>query len=107
MGLEKTVQMMGSPLGYLVAVGEFFGGIGIVFGFLSRFSAAAITVIMIGAIAKVHWAGGFFAPKGFEYNIALIGLLLPILVCGPGRFSIGQLFLPKSSRTGRPIIVIE
>jgi uncharacterized membrane protein YphA (DoxX/SURF4 family) len=55
----------------------------------------------------VHWAGGFFAPKGFEYNLALIGLLLPILLCGPGRFSIGQFFLPRSKRTGRPLIGLE
>ena len=109
-GLSAIVQPppdgMG-PLGYLVSIGEFFGGVGLVFGFLSRFSAAAIIVIMIGAIVLVHWAGGFFGPKGFEYNLALIGLLLPILICGPGRFSIGQFFLPKSSRTGKPIIVLE
>jgi putative oxidoreductase len=112
MGLEKTVQMMGSPIGYLVAIGEFFGGIGLVLGFLSRFSAAALVVIMIGAIVKVHGPNGFFLshvdPKmnGFEYNIALIGLLLPIFICGPGRISIAQ-FLPKSSRSGRPVIVLE
>jgi len=108
MGLSKTVEMMGGgAIPYLVTIGEFFGGIGIVFGFLSRFSAAAIAVIMIGAIVKVHWAGGFFAPKGFEYNLALIGLLLPIVICGPGRFSIGQFFHPKWRGTGRPLIVLE
>jgi putative oxidoreductase len=107
-GLEATVQMMGSPLGYLVAVGEFFGGVGLVFGFLSRFSAASIIVIMGGAIAMVHGKKGFFLEKGgFEYNLALIGLLLPILICGPGRFSIGKFFLPKSSRTAKPLIVLE
>src|SRR4051812_2922760 len=109
-GLQTTVQMFGGgPLGYLVSIGEFFGGVGLVFGFLSRFSAAALIVIMIGAIVQVHFQNGFFLsymdPKknGFEYCFALIGLLLPILICGPGRFSVGQLFLPKSSRTGRPI----
>ena len=108
MGLEKTVGMLGSPLGYLVAVGEFFGGVGILFGFLSRFSAAANIVIMIGAIVKVHGANGFFLDKhGFEYNLALIGLLLPILLCGPGSYSMGQFFLPKSSRTGKPFVVLE
>lgn len=108
MGLAKTAEMITPyPLGYLVAIGECFGGLGIAFGFLSRFSAAANIVIMIGAIIRVHWAGGFFAPKGFEYNLALIGLLIPILLCGPGRYSIGQFFLPKSSRTGRPVVVLE
>jgi putative oxidoreductase len=106
-GLAKTVEMMGSPLGYLVTIGEFFGGIGLIFGFLSRFSAASLIVIMIGAIAMVHWAGGFFAPKGFEYNLALIGLLVPILLCGPGRFSIAHCCMPRSARSGRPIVVIE
>jgi putative oxidoreductase len=108
-GLAATVEKMGGgPLPYLVTVGEFFGGIGLIFGFLSRFSAASLIVIMIGAIVQVHAKNGFFLHKGgFEYNLSLIGLLLPILLCGPGRFSIGQYFLPKSSRTSRPLIGLE
>lgn len=107
-GLAKTVEDFGGgPLGYLVTIGEFFGGLGLIVGFLTRFSATSLIVIMIGAIVTVHWQGGFFAPKGFEYNLALIGLLLPVLLCGPGRFSIGRFFLPKSAKTGRPIIVVE
>ena len=96
-GLEKVVQMMG-PLGYLVSIGEFFGGLGILVGFLTRFSAAANIVIMLGAIATVHGKNGFFADKGgFEYPWALIGLLIPLLIAGPGEFSIGHLlpFLPR------------
>src|SRR5919205_500863 len=58
-GLSAFVQMLG-PLGYLVAIGEFFGGLGLVVGFLTRFSAASITVIMLGAIAMVHSKVGFF-----------------------------------------------
>ncbi len=108
-GLAKTVEMMGGgPLPYLVTIGEFFGGVGIVLGFLTRFSAAANIVIMIGAIAMVHGKNGFFLQnQGFEYNLALIGLLLPIFLCGPGRFSIAHLLMPRSARTGRPMIVVE
>src|ERR671922_2277444 len=58
-GLDAIVQMMG-PIGYLVAIGEFFGGLGLIVGFLSRFSAAALIVIMLGAIAMVHGKHGFF-----------------------------------------------
>ena len=77
MGLAKTVEMMGGGvIPYLVVIGEFFGGIGLVLGFLSRFSAASLIVIMIGAIVKVHGSKGFFSSAGgFEYNLALIGLL--------------------------------
>src|SRR5262249_18577540 len=84
-GLAKIVQDppagMG-PLGYLVTIGEFFGGLGLIFGFLTRFSAASLIVIMIGAIATVHGPNGFFLAAdlpnykvGYEYNVALIGLL--------------------------------
>src|SRR4051794_24514246 len=113
-GIQKAIPMLGvGPLGYLVVIGQFLGGLLLIFGFLSRFSAAALIVIMLGAIFRVHWPNGFFLSyvdprkNGFEYNLALIGLLVPILLCGPGLYSLAQLFLPKSSRTGRPVIVLE
>ena len=89
-GLNGVVEMMG-PVGYLVTIGEFFGGLGLIVGFLTRFSAASLIVIMIGAIATVHGKNGFFlSNQGFEYNLALIGLLAPILIAGPGRYAIGR-----------------
>ena len=106
-GLSAVVEMMG-PLGYLVATGEFFGGLGLVLGFLSRFSAASIILIMLGAIVMVHGKNGFFAPTGFEYNLALIGLLAPILIAGPGRFAVGRFLpLPKIAGKQRPLTVLE
>src|SRR5690348_2534987 len=102
-GLSAVVQMMG-PLGYLVSIGEFFGGLGLIVGFLSRFSAAAIIVIMIGAIAMVHGKNGFFmnwmgkqAGEGFEYHLLAIAVLSTILIAGPGRYAIGR-FLPLPKR---------
>jgi len=107
-GLAGIVDMMG-PMGYPVTIGEFFGGLGLIGGFLSRFSAASLTVIMIGAIAMVHGKHGFFLDKnGFEYNLALIGLLLPTVIAGPGRYALGPFLpLPKSKTTRRPIVVLE
>lgn len=107
-GLAEVVKKMGS-LGYFVTVGEFFGGLGLIAGFLTRFSAASLIVIMIGAIVTVHGKNGFFLDKGgIEYTVALIGLLAPTLIAGPGRFAIGRsLPLPKSRKTRRPILVLE
>ena len=115
-GLAAVVEKMG-PLGYPVTIGEFFGGLGLIVGFLCRFSAASLIVIMLGAIFMVHGQHGFFlgraptdtlATAGFEYNLALIGLLAPLLIAGPGRFAVGRFLpLPKSAPTGRPIIVLE
>ncbi|HEX4826210.1 MAG TPA: DoxX family protein [Candidatus Polarisedimenticolaceae bacterium] len=99
-GLPAIVQMMG-PIGYLVSIGEFFGGLGLAAGFLSRFSAASIVVIMLGAIAMVHAHVGFFmnwtgkqAGEGFEYHLLAIAALVPIVLAGPGRFAVAS-FLPK------------
>lgn len=107
-GLAAIAEMMG-PVGYLVAIGEFFGGLGLVVGFLTRFSAASLIVIMLGAIGMVHGQNGFFqSNNGFEYNLALIGLLVPITLLGSGRYSLGwYLPLPKARGTSRPIAVLE
>lgn len=107
-GLSGAVEMLG-PIGYPVAIGECFGGLGLIVGFLARFSAASNIVIMIGAIVMMTGRNGFFLnPNGFEYNLALIGLLAPTLIAGPGRFSIGRFLpLPKSKRSGRPVLILE
>ena len=113
-GLSAVVQMMG-PIGYLVTIGEFFGGLGLIFGFLSRFSAASIILIMLGAIGMVHGRVGFFmnwagnqAGEGFEYHLLAIGALLPIVIAGPGRFALGRLLpLPKVAGKQRPVTVLE
>ena len=95
-GLSAVVGMMG-PLGYLVSIGEFFGGLGLVVGFLSRLSAASIIVIMLGAIGMVHGKVGFFmnwmgsqGGEGFEYHLLAIAILLVILIAGPGRYAVGR-----------------
>lgn len=113
-GLSAVVQMMG-PLGYLVSIGEFFGGLGLIVGFLSRFSAASIALIMLGAIALVHGKVGFFMNwtgtqpgEGFEYHLLAIGLLLSIAIAGPGSLTIGRFLpLPKRSGTEQPVAVLE
>src|SRR5947199_9486301 len=88
-GLAAMVQP--SPdgmglLGYPVTIGEFFAGLGLIVGFLTRFSAASLIVIMLGAIGLVHGQHGFFLGRGptvelatarFEHILAIIGLFAP------------------------------
>lgn len=106
-GLAQTVKMMGT-LGYFVAIGEFFGGLGLIVGFLTRFSAASLILIMLGAIALVHGKNGFFqSAQGFEYNLALIGLLAPTLIAGPGTWTLGRLLPLPRRASGHPILILE
>lgn len=102
-GIAKFAQTMG-PLGYLVAIGQFFGGLGIVVGVLTRFSAASIAVIMVGAIVKVHLVNGFFmnwfgkqAGEGYEYHLLVIAMCVVLLITGPGRYAV-QAALPGALR---------
>jgi putative oxidoreductase len=113
-GLSAFVQIVG-PLGYLVTIGEFFGGLGLILGLLSRFSAASIILIMLGAIGMVHGQFGFFmnwtgkqAGEGFEYHLLVIGILLPILIAGPGRFALSRyLHLPRIAGNERVASALE
>ncbi len=62
-GLETTIKNLDlGPLGYLVVIGEFFGGLGLIVGFMTRFSAASLIVIMIGAVAKYIGRTASFSP---------------------------------------------
>lgn len=82
---------------FLVVMGEFLGPIGLAVGFLSRFAAFGIGVIMVGAIAMVHGAHGFFMNwygtqqgEGFEYHLLALGLCAAVMIKGSGAFSIDR-----------------
>jgi putative oxidoreductase len=76
------------PLAILVAVVEFAGGLMLILGALTLLAALALAIDMAVAIWKVHVAHGFFLPAGYEYNVALIGALVALMLTGPGAFSI-------------------
>ena len=95
-GLEATVTGMagmGIPaaLGYLAAFTEFFGGIAVIIGLLSRLASVGLAVTMAVAIAMVHGKNGFFlSDQGFEYNLALIAMALAVAIAGPGRIALSD-----------------
>ncbi len=94
-------QALGVPpaLTVLAILGEFFGGLGVLLGFLTRPAAAGIIAVMLVAVAKVHWGHGFFLnwelkPErghGIEMNLALIGMALTLLIAGGGAYSVDRL----------------
>lgn len=74
---------------WVVALTEFLGGAGVLVGLLTRPASLGIAAVMVAAIATVHWQNGFFAEmQGYEYNIALLGLSLCLLIGGAGALSI-------------------
>lgn len=72
----------------VVGSSEFFGGLCLAVGFLTRWATLPLIVTMLVAILKVHWPHGFFGPKGFEYPLVILGGLLSLWVLGGGKVSI-------------------
>ena len=75
------------------AFAEFIGGILVLAGLLTRLGALFIACVMFVAIFGVHWSGGFFNPRGFEYPLALFAMALALLISGGGRASVDQLLM--------------
>jgi putative oxidoreductase len=75
------------------ALGEFFGGLGVLFGFLTPLAAAGIIGAMSVAILKVHRPKGFWNHDGgLEYPLILAVLAFVIGLVGPGRYSLDRAF---------------
>jgi putative oxidoreductase len=76
-----------------VAWGELLGGIAMLFGFLTRAAAVGLAIIMVGAIATVHWQYGFGAPTGWEHNFAVLILCAALVLVGGGQLAVDRLFV--------------
>jgi putative oxidoreductase len=87
----------GLPWAMLAGGGEFGGALLLLFGLFTRLGALSIAMVMIVAIAKVHW-GTFFMPAGIEYALSLLGAAVALLITGGGKFSLDA-WLQKTDRT--------
>ena len=86
-----------APLAFLAICAEFFGGLGLLVGLLSRIAALGIMVNMLVAIATVHHVNGFFMNwtgqqkgEGFEFHLLAIALAIVVLIKGSGAVSIDR-----------------
>jgi putative oxidoreductase len=89
---------------------EFFGGIAVGVGLLSRLAAAGLFFDMVIAMATVTFGNGIVSNavgSGYEINVALAGLALVVAFLGAGRISvdawIGGLLTKRASRRAEPL----
>ena len=97
--MEAFTGKMGIPwiIALLVIIGESFGAVALIVGFMTRFTAASLAVIMVGAIFMGHLQNGFFmnwfgaqAGEGFEYHLLVIGMCMALVLAGAGKWSADQ-----------------
>src|ERR687887_2426054 len=96
-GLEDVKKMLGS-FGFrwpaLIALGlaltECYGLL-FALGLLTPFVALGIAVVMLNAVALVHFKNGFWNGRGgYEFNLVLLTVAVAVSAAGPGRFSIDR-----------------
>ncbi len=95
MGMFTDKMHLPAVVAFLIIIGESFGSLGLILGFLTRLTAASYVLIMLGAITLVHWPNGFFmnwfgkqAGEGYEYHLLVIGIGLALLLTGGGKWSV-------------------
>ena len=98
-GLEGTAGFFAGKLGlepgmfFAVLVGgtEFFGGLCLAIGFLTRIAAAGVVIQMTVAILLVHLSNGFFwGNSGIEYPLLWGLLALAFVYRGGGEMSVDR-----------------
>ena len=93
-----------APLAFLAICAEFFGGLGLIVGLLTRVAAFGITCNMLVAILTVHAKNGFFMNwsgqqkgEGFEYHLLALAITVVLMISGAGKFSMDRALADKAS----------
>jgi len=97
-GLEGTGQWMesiGLAPGYLMALmagsAEFFGGLLLIIGLLTRPTSFVLAITMIVAIFTVHIDNGLFmSNNGYEFALSLLAITLALFIQGGGKYSVDE-----------------
>lgn len=99
-GTAGWLSSMGMEPGLLMAIlaggAEFFGGLALVLGLLTRPAALVAAFTMLVAIFSVHIGNGLFAADGgYEYALTLMVALLALAVQGGGYLSMDNALSKK------------
>ena len=97
-GLEGTGQWMASQgfnPGYLMALlagsAEFFGGLALIFGLLTRPAAAVAAFTMLMAMTVHIHNGLFVSNNGYEFALSLLAATTALAFMGGGKFAFDAL----------------
>jgi putative oxidoreductase len=95
----KNLNIAPAPFwAYAVGISEFFGGLLLIVGLLTRLDAFLIACVMTVAMWKVKFKTGLFAKTmeggwvgGYELDLSLWVIAVALMVSGGGTFSLDSL----------------
>lgn len=98
-GVTGAFTQMGVPLpgvmGPFIALLEFFGGIALAIGLLTRLIALGFAFDMLAAILLVQLKNGF---SRYELEFLLLASSLALFLMGPGGFSVDALLARRNAK---------
>jgi putative oxidoreductase len=97
MGFMTGMLHIPAPFAFLAIAAEFFGGLGLLLGLLTRVAAFGIAVNMLVAIVMVHAQFGFFANwsgtqkgEGIEFHLLVLAMTVFLMLKGAGALSVDR-----------------
>jgi putative oxidoreductase len=98
MGFFTGAMHIPAVFAFLAIAAEFFGGLGLIFGLLTRVASFGIFCNMIVAVALVHGQFGFFMNwtgaqkgEGYEYHLLVLATTAFLMIRGAGAASVDRL----------------
>jgi len=97
MGFFTQTMHIPAVFAFLAIAAEFFGGLGLILGLLTRVAAFGIAVNMLVAVFMVHLPNGLFMNwtgqqkgEGFEYHLLVLAATVALMIRGAGAFSVDR-----------------
>ena len=107
-GVSSTIDAFGQWFGFpafitvLVILADAIGSFFLILGLFTRFMAASVSAVMIGAIIFVHGRWGFYMNwyseqrgEGFEFHLLVLAITVVLVIAGGGKWSLDRIILEK------------
>ncbi len=106
MGFFTGAMHIPALFAFLAIAAEFFGGLGLIFGLLTRVASFGIFINMVVAVVLVHGQYGFFMNwtgaqkgEGFEYHLLVLAVTAFLMIRGAGAASVDRLLSSLAQET--------
>ncbi len=90
-GVSGFLTMLGFPMPDVFAVlliaAELGGGILLILGLWTHWTAKVLAFVSIVALATVHLSKGFFLP-GYEFILLILAASVSVMITGAGKYSL-------------------